>query len=80
MVGITEALEPIQISAMDQRQNTLDIFDAKSTQVKVSRIPDEAYAFDLTPNYIPITLLAGVTLRARCIRVLYSKVSNVSDA
>jgi hypothetical protein len=25
-------------------------------------------------------LLAGVTLRARCIRVLYSKVSNVSDA
>lgn len=30
MAGITEALEPIQISAMDQRQNTSDIFDAKS--------------------------------------------------
>lgn len=27
MAGITEALEPIQISAMDQRQNTSDIFE-----------------------------------------------------
>lgn len=54
MAGITEALEPIQISAMDQRQNTSDIFEAKSAPVKVSRIPDEAYAFALALNYIPI--------------------------
>ena len=59
MAGITEALEPIQISAMDQRQNTSDIFDAKSARVKVSRIPDEAYAFALALNYIPIVSLAG---------------------
>lgn len=62
MAGITEALEPIQISAMDQRQNTSDIFDAKSVQVKVSRIPDEAYAFALVLNYIPIASLADATL------------------
>lgn len=54
MAGIREALEPIQISAMDQRQNTSDIFEAKSSPVKVSRIPDEAYAFALALNYIPI--------------------------
>lgn len=48
----------------------------ESIQVKVSRIPDEAYAFSLTLNYIPITLLAGVTLRSRCIHVLYNEVSN----
>lgn len=57
MAGITGALEPIQISAMDQRQNTSDIFEAKSIPVKVSRIPDEAYALALPLNYIPIASL-----------------------
>lgn len=78
MASITEALEPIQISAMDQRQNTSDIFDTKSAQVKVSRIPDEAYAFALALNYIPIASLGGATL-CLCIRLL-CRVSKVFDA
>lgn len=75
MASITEALEPIQISAMDRRQNTSDIFDAKSAWVGVSRISEagergrekmrEAYALSLAPNYIPIALLDDATCRAR---------------
>jgi len=38
-------------------------FRCEKRQVKVSRIPDEAYAFALVLNYIPIASLVGITLR-----------------
>lgn len=58
MAGITEALEAIQISAMDQRQNTPDIFDAKSGPGQSFVNTRRSLRFRSRTNYIPIASLA----------------------